>query len=186
MRSFPWCSRRSKSVINPPLPVEKLEKEVAAVVEEMIKSVEVAPVEVATVEVAPVEAAPVEAAPVEAAPVEVAPVEPAAVELAVKKSKKLPAHMYTHKIWPSPRAVNFVRAILKENKGFANSCKIEGRLSHEKALNALASFANITVDELLTVAPGMYFDKYLNQDYKNKQLPKWRNYDDYMRGMIIF
>ena len=176
MRSFPWCSRR-KTLTNPPLPVEKLEKEVAAVVEEMIKSVEAAPVDVAP---------PVEAAPVEVAPVEPAPVEVAALEVAVKKSKKLPAHMYTHKIWPSPRAVNFVRAILKENKGFANSYKIEGRLSHEKALNALASFANITVDELLTVAPGMYFDKYLNQDYKNKQLPKWRNYDDYMRGMIIF
>ena len=70
-----------------------------------------------------------------------------------KKSKKLPAHMYNHKFWPSPRAVNFVRYMIKN---LDLPLKYEGRLSHEKALNILAVYANITVDQLLEINPFEY------------------------------
>lgn len=181
MWSFLWCSRRSHD-IDPPSAVQpkNVKEEVSGVVEDLIKSVELAAAS-PSVEV-PVELA------AQAEPVELtgAPPEPLVLDTP-KKSKKLPAHMYTHKVWPSPRAVNLVRTILKNKykypkyRLFADSCKIDGRLSHEKALNALASFAGITFDELLTIEAGVYHDTYL---YK-RPMYNDAKYMKYMRDMII-
>lgn len=93
-----------------------------------------------------------------------------------KKSKKLPAHMYNHKFWPSPRAVNFVRYMIKN---LDLPLKYEGRLSHEKALNILAVYANITVDQLLQINPFEYSKNTLGHYHTISIAPLGLNKMDY-------
>jgi len=85
------------------------------------------------------------------------PVEPPVEVQEVKQvqKKKTSRALYNHKYWPSPRAVNFVR-YLRSVK--AEGLSYEGRLTHEKALNILASYGSMTVDELLNMNPVEYLE----------------------------
>lgn len=88
-------------------------------------------------------------------------------ETPVPEAPKRTSHkLYKHPLWPSPRPVNFVRHMVKI--GILSYKKWEGRLTHEKALDALAFHAQITVDELLTVDPITYIKTRLN--YSDSQL----------------
>ena len=76
-------------------------------------------------------------------------------QVEVQKKKKTPRALYNHRYWPSPRAVNFVRYLRSVN---AEGLSYEGRLTHEKALNILASYGSMTLDELLNMNPVEYLE----------------------------
>lgn len=65
---------------------------------------------------------------------------------------------YRHELWPSPRPVNFVKAILNEepecNVGFQ-------RLAHVNAVDILAKRASMTRREFLNTNPLIYSEKYM-------------------------
>jgi hypothetical protein len=65
---------------------------------------------------------------------------------------------YNHPLWPSPRPMNFVRAIIKTEPDF----KVYGsRLTHEKAVDILAQRAYMSRKEFLRINPLSYSERYM-------------------------
>jgi len=64
---------------------------------------------------------------------------------------------YRHELWPSPRPVNFVKAILDEEPNF----KVSGRLAHVKAVDILAERAFMTRREFLRTNPITYSQRFM-------------------------
>jgi len=58
---------------------------------------------------------------------------------------------YRHQLWPSPRPVNFVKALVK-----GDHVRIEGRLTHGKAIEILARRAEMTPETFLKTDPLTY------------------------------
>ena len=65
---------------------------------------------------------------------------------------------YNHQLWPSPRPVNFVRAIIQSEPDFIPPCR---RLTHAKAVDILAQRAHLTRREFLNVNPLSYTERYM-------------------------
>ena len=68
---------------------------------------------------------------------------------------------YCHELWPSPRPVNFVKALIK-----SDHLRIKGRISHGKAIEILSSRANMDPEEFLKVNPIMYSMAFMPNQYK--------------------
>jgi hypothetical protein len=64
---------------------------------------------------------------------------------------------YKHQFWPSPRPVNFVRAILDEEPNF----KVQGRLAHSKAVDILAERAFMSRRQFLRTNPITYSQRFM-------------------------
>jgi hypothetical protein len=65
---------------------------------------------------------------------------------------------YNHVLWPSPRPINFVRAIIEAEPEF----RIYGRrLTHAKAVDILAQRAYMTRREFLRTNPLSYSERYM-------------------------
>ena len=65
---------------------------------------------------------------------------------------------YKHDLWPSPRPMNFVRAIIEVEPEF----KVYGRrLTHAKAVDILAQRAYMTRKEFLRTNPLSYSERYM-------------------------
>lgn len=64
---------------------------------------------------------------------------------------------YNHELWPSPRPVNFVKAIIHRDP----SCKPDGRLGHVKAVDILANRAYMSRKDFLNTNPIIYSEKYM-------------------------
>ena len=67
---------------------------------------------------------------------------------------------YRHEFWPSPRPVNFVKALVK-----SDHVQIEGRLTHGKAIELLASRAEMKPEEFLRVDPITYTKIFMPSQY---------------------
>ena len=84
------------------------------------------------------------------------------VEVQKAKPKNAIRALYNHHYWPSPRPVNFVRCLYNRSyipSIYYNQGKVsKGRLTHEEALNILASYGSMTVDELLQITPVEYLE----------------------------
>ncbi len=65
---------------------------------------------------------------------------------------------YNHPLWPSPRPVNFVK-YLKVHHPFA--IQYEGRLTHGRAIEILASRAGISIEEFMEMDPIKYVNEYM-------------------------
>lgn len=65
---------------------------------------------------------------------------------------------YRHELWPSPRPVNFVKAILSEEPEFKVGNQ---RLAHVNAVDILAKRASMTRKEFLNTNPLLYSEKYM-------------------------
>jgi len=76
------------------------------------------------------------------------------VELVEFKDTHVP---YKHEFWPSPRPVNFVKAILDDDP----TLKVEGRLAHVKAVDILANRASMSRREFLGTNPITYSERYM-------------------------
>jgi hypothetical protein len=63
---------------------------------------------------------------------------------------------YNHPLWPSPRPVNFVRHLIKNNR-----VKPQGRLTHAKAIEILASYSNNTPEDFLKINHITYMKDYM-------------------------
>jgi hypothetical protein len=72
---------------------------------------------------------------------------------------------YRHEFWPSPRPVNFVKALVK-----ADHVHIEGRLTHGKAIELLASRAEMKPDDFLRVDPLTYTKAFMPSQYNAAML----------------
>lgn len=64
---------------------------------------------------------------------------------------------YKHEFWPSPRPVNFVRAILDEEPMF----NVRGRLAHTRAVDILADRAFMSRREFLRTNPITYSQRFM-------------------------
>lgn len=64
---------------------------------------------------------------------------------------------YKHEFWPSPRPVNFVKAILDDEPNL----KVNGRLAHVKAVDILAERASMSRKEFLRTNPITYSERYM-------------------------
>ena len=73
------------------------------------------------------------------------------------KRLRVARQIYNHKFWPSPRAARWVRYMRKNL--IIPYQTWEGRLTHEKALDALAFHIGSSVDELLLIDPVEYLNK---------------------------
>jgi hypothetical protein len=73
------------------------------------------------------------------------------------KRFRVARQIYNHKFWPSPRAAHWVRYMRKNL--IIPYQTWEGRLTHEKALDALAFHIDCSVDELLLIEPLDYLKK---------------------------
>ena len=73
------------------------------------------------------------------------------------KRLRVARQIYNHKFWPSPRAARWVRYMRKNL--IIPYQTWEGRLTHEKALDALAFHIGSSVDELLLIDPLEYLKK---------------------------
>jgi hypothetical protein len=73
---------------------------------------------------------------------------------------KRPEFDYRHELWPSPRPVNFVKALVK-----GDHVRIEGRISHGKAIEILASRAKMKPEQFLKVDPLTYTKSFMPHQY---------------------
>lgn len=71
------------------------------------------------------------------------------------------AYDYRHEYWPSPRPVNFVKALIKSG----HSVEYEGRLTHAKAVDILASIAEMDIHEFLKTDPITYTKIFMPEQY---------------------
>lgn len=67
---------------------------------------------------------------------------------------------YRNELWPSPRPVNFVKALVKKD-----GMHVEGRLTHGKAIDILSSRAGMTPEQFLHVDPITYTKVYMPRYY---------------------
>ena len=72
---------------------------------------------------------------------------------------------YCNELWPSPRPVNFVKALIK-----SDHVKIEGRLSHGKAIEILASRARVNPEVFMNMNPITYTNRFMPHQYRAAQL----------------
>lgn len=79
--------------------------------------------------------------------------------IALTRSKR-PEFDYRHELWPSPRPVNFVKALVK-----GDHIQIEGRISHGKAIEILASRAEMKPEQFLRVDPLTYTKMFMPHQY---------------------
>jgi len=75
------------------------------------------------------------------------------------------AYDYRNDLWPSPRPVNFVKALVK-----SDHVHIEGRLSHGKAIELLASRAGMTPEMFLKTDPITYTKVFMPSHYNAAML----------------
>lgn len=75
---------------------------------------------------------------------------------------------YNHHFWPSPRAVNFARYLIK-----INAIPPQKNLNHNLALQLIARACNCNVDTILITNPVQIASRYFPSDYMNmmKLLP---------------
>jgi hypothetical protein len=78
---------------------------------------------------------------------------------------KRPAFDYRHELWPSPRPVNFVKALVK-----GDHIQIEGRISHGKAIEILANRAEMKPEQFLQVDPVTYTKMFMPHQYNAAML----------------
>lgn len=85
---------------------------------------------------------------------------------------------YCNKLWPSPRPVNFVKALIK-----SHYVKIEGRLSHGKAIEILASRAKVKPEQFMNMNPIMYTNRFMPHHYRAAELlgQSINRLEDYIR-----
>ena len=67
---------------------------------------------------------------------------------------------YRHELWPSPRPVNFVKALVK-----GDHVEINGRLTHGKAIEILSSRAQMTPEQFLSTNPITYTKIFMPHQY---------------------
>ena len=72
---------------------------------------------------------------------------------------------YKNDFWPSPRPVNFVKALVK-----SDHVHIEGRLSHGKAIELLASRAGMIPEKFLKTDPITYTKLFMPSHYNAAML----------------
>jgi hypothetical protein len=85
---------------------------------------------------------------------------------------------YRNVLWPSPRPVNFVKALVK-----SDHVQIEGRLTHGKAIEILSSRAHMQPEEFLSVDPITYSRKFMPHQYNAAVLlgQSIQRLEDYIR-----
>jgi hypothetical protein len=96
--------------------------------------------------------------------------EPASDTLVNYEAVPTPRHQdystdYRNEFWPSPRPVNFVKALARYNH-----IPIEGRLSHGKAIDHLASRAGMTPQMFLKMDPITYTKLFMPSHYNAAML----------------
>lgn len=72
---------------------------------------------------------------------------------------------YKHDLWPSPRPVNFVKALVK-----GDHVQIEGRITHAKAIEILAKRAEMSPDMFLKTDPITYTKIFMPSQYNAAML----------------
>ena len=85
---------------------------------------------------------------------------------------------YRNVLWPSPRPVNFVKALVK-----SDHVQIEGRLTHGKAIEILSSRAHMQPEEFLSVDPITYSRRFMPHQYNAAVLlgQSIQRLEDYIR-----
>lgn len=91
--------------------------------------------------------------------------EPATDDSSNQQAEPTPGHKghsydYKNEFWPSPRPVNFVKAIAS-----AESVKPEGRLTHGKAIEFLSKRAQMSPDAFLKTDPITYTKLFMPARY---------------------
>lgn len=67
---------------------------------------------------------------------------------------------YRNELWPSPRPVNFVKALIK-----GDHVQIEGRITHGKAIEILSNRAQLTPEQFLNTNPITYTKIFMPHQY---------------------
>ena len=67
---------------------------------------------------------------------------------------------YRNELWPSPRPVNFVKALVK-----GDHVQIEGRITHGKAIEILSNRAQLTPEQFLSTNPITYTKIFMPHQY---------------------
>jgi len=67
---------------------------------------------------------------------------------------------YRNELWPSPRPVNFVKALVK-----GDHVQIEGRITHGKAIEILSNRAQMTPEQFLSTNPITYTKIFMPHQY---------------------
>jgi hypothetical protein len=67
---------------------------------------------------------------------------------------------YRNELWPSPRPVNFVKALVK-----GDHVQIEGRITHGKAIEILSNRAHMTPEQFLSTNPITYTKVFMPHHY---------------------
>jgi len=67
---------------------------------------------------------------------------------------------YRNELWPSPRPVNFVKALVK-----GDHVQIEGRITHGKAIEILSNRAQMTPEQFLSTDPITYTKIFMPHQY---------------------
>jgi len=75
------------------------------------------------------------------------------------------AYDYRHELWPSPRPVNFVKALVK-----GDHVQIEGRITHGKAIEILSNRAQMTPEQFLSTNPITYTKVFMPHQYNAAML----------------
>ena len=91
---------------------------------------------------------------------------------------------YNHRLWPSPRAVNFARYLIKKNL----IRQRPKRLNHKLALEILAENAQCTVETFLLISPITIANKYYSHTPNLlKLLPRRTTYHylDYLYNPVM-
>jgi len=85
---------------------------------------------------------------------------------------------YKHEFWPSPRPVNFVKALVK-----GRDLHTEGRINHAKAIEILSSRAGMKIDDFLRVDPITYIKIFMPAQYNATVLlgPSVKRIEDTLR-----
>jgi hypothetical protein len=84
--------------------------------------------------------------------------------MSISKHKQY-ASDYKHELWPSPRPVNFVRALIN-----SHLLQIEGRITHGRAIEILSTRAQMTPEAFLKIDPITYMNAHMPRFYNTKML----------------
>lgn len=126
------------------------------------------------------------AAPLE--PVAAAPLEPVAAPLEPEEpaAPKVPQPDYNHALWPSPRAANFARSLIKQNAVRMSCARTGKRLSHQEALEVLAKYMNCDVETILRTNPIAVMGKNTTYGHKLTKCIEYKPacylYNDYVKN----
>lgn len=72
---------------------------------------------------------------------------------------------YRHELWPSPRPVNFVKALIK-----SDYVQIKGRITHGKAIEILSNRSRMTPEQFLGTDPITYTKMFMPAHYNAAML----------------